>query len=503
MAMGNLQDATQRLRASRKLTRRSFFVVTAGMAAILAGCGGDSDESGATGTSGTQAPASSATPGSGGSGRSGGSGSGKAVVPLFTTENDPQTLAFYEATIAAFKEEHPDVEVEITLYQDENQLQYLTTAFETGTDLGIFAPPSGHIATWARQGHLLPIDPIIERIGPDDFLPGTRIVVDGSDYAMPFQANASAVWVRQDLIEAEGLPLPTTYEEYLAIAETLHGKDGIIGIASATGAVPQMTLQFFTPYILQSGWDYFDREGNLTFDQPDVLEAVKRFAGIMKYTSPSLYNGTYQDILTTFISGRAALGTFPGRLGVNLASQNPEIAEKTTVVPPPVGPFMTGQLFFGGIQHYVVHSKTAHPEEALAFLEFMTTGTRALEFAMTVPGHLLPPLESVRKMVPDYESEFMSKHGDWVRTLNDMVPNAMNPSLSMGSVNNHQYKEKLSNVCPWAAEVWGSPPIDGTMFQEILIQGKDPEQAWSEAAEKMRAIAERWKSENPDWTPTV
>ncbi len=221
----------------------------------------------------------------------------------------------------------------------------------------------------------------------------------------------------------------------------------------------------------------------------------------MRYASPSLYNATFQDILSAYISGRAAMGTFPGRLGVNLAEQNPEIAEVTTVVPVPAGPFMTGELLFGGIQHYSVHAETAYPEEALVFLEFMTTGERSLDFAMTVPGHLLPPLQSVRDLIPTYESEFMTRHGDWVIALSEMVPDAMSPILSMGSVSGGQYLGRLSNLCPWASQIWGSPPIDGTMFQEILINGTDPEQAWTAAAEQMGAAAEQWKQENPDWEP--
>ena len=426
---------------------------------------------------------------------------GAITIPLFTTENDPNSLAFFERTIAAFQEDNPNVSVEITLYQDENQLQYITTAFETGTDLGIFAPGSANIAEWAAQGQLLPLTPMIERIGVDDFLPGTRIVVDGQDYAMPVQSNASALWVRRDLLEAEGLPIPTTYEEYLAAAQALNGKDGLIGVSSGVGAVPQLTLQYFTPYIHQAGWDYFDFEGNLTFDQPAVLESVVRFADIMRNASPSMYNATFQDILTAFISGRAVFGTFPGRMGVNLAAQNPELAENVTVVATPAGPFMTGQLLFGGIQHMVIYARTAYPEETLAFLEFMTTGERSLDFAMTVPGHLLPPLKSVRALVPTYQSEFMSKYGDWVITLNDLVPNAFSPALSMGAVSDNTYLGRVSNLCPWAQRLWGSPPIDGTMFQQILIEGQEPEAAWTAAADAMRAESDAWKAENPDWTP--
>lgn len=426
----------------------------------------------------------------------------KITIPLFTSENDPNTLAFYENTIKAFQEQvDPNVELEIALYRDENQLEYLTTAFETGTDLGIFSPPDAQVPDWVAQGHLLPLTSMIQEIGVDDFIAGTRVVIDGEDYLMPYQANASALWCRVDLLEQEGLKPPTTYEEYLAAAQALHGKDGLIGVASAVGTVPAMTLQFFTPYIHQAGWDYYDQAGNLTFDQPGVLEAVRRFADIMRNTSPSFYNGTFADILNVYAAGRAVFGTFPGRLGVNTAEVAPDIAEKSTVVPVPAGPFMTGKLLFGGVEHYAIHAKTAYPEEAQAFLKFMTTAERALEFSMTVPGHILPALQSVRTLVPSYQSDYMSAHGDWVIALNEMVPDAFSPDLSMGAVNNNQYLGRISNYCPWGAAIWGSPPVDGTMFQEILIEGSDPEQAWAKAAETMGQAAAAWKAQNPDWTP--
>ena len=136
----------------------------------------------------------------------------------------------------------------------------------------------------------------------------------------------------------------------------------------------------------------------------------------------------------------------------------------------------------------------------LAFLEHLTTGERSLDFAMTVPGHLLPPLESVRKLVPSYKSDFMSKHGEWVTTLLKLAPNAQNSSLSMGSVNNQTY-EKISNICPWGAQIWNSSPIDGALFQEILINKKDPEAAWIAASAQLKAAADKWKQENPSWKP--
>jgi ABC-type glycerol-3-phosphate transport system substrate-binding protein len=192
----------------------------------------------------------------------------------------------------------------------------------------------------------------------------------------------------------------------------------------------------------------------------------------------------------------------PGRLGVNTAAKAPEIADKTGVLPVPAGPFMTGKILRTGIQHYTVYGKTAQPDETLKFLQYLTTGERELDFAMTVPGHLLPPLNSVRAKVKDYKSDFMSKHGDWVTALNEMVTNTSDPILMMGSVNNAAFK-KATNVCPWSEQVWGSPAVDNVLFQEILIQNKDPEQAWKDASAKLKQTVEKWKAENPGWKPAA
>jgi ABC-type glycerol-3-phosphate transport system substrate-binding protein len=477
-----------------EIDRREFLILAAGLsvAAIVAACN----------------PTSSASPSASGPVASGGAPTptprtGRRTVPLYTTENDPSTLAFYASVIASFQGDYPDVDVPITIYQDENQLQYLTTALQTGTDIGVFGPPPSFIADWARQGFLLPLSTLVKQIGESDFLDGTRVVVDGEDYAIPFQANASAVYYRKDLLEAAGIAVPKTYDEYLGAVTELNGRDGIVGIASSVSPSPQLPLQFFTPYIHQAGWDYYNKDGELRFDQPDVLEAVKRYVAIMANTTENFYNAGFGDIQTAYIGGQAAFATFPGRLGVNLDRQAPAIADVTGVIGIPAGPFMTGQLHFGGTQHYSISATTANPDEAAAFLEALSTGENALAFALTVPGHLLPPLESVRALLRSAEHPYIAKHQDWMTTFLDLVPGAMSPSLSMGSVDGKSFTKKLSNVCPWGSEVWTNPPVDGNMLQEILINKKDPEAAWTEASKAMGDIAANWKAANPGWTPSA
>lgn len=429
------------------------------------------------------------------------------VIPLYTVENDPATLAFYNMVIAKFEAAHPGHRVTVTVYSDSNQLQYLTTAFQNGVDVGIFSPPVSSFPDMHADGYLADIGDVIARVGEDDFLPGTRVMIGGRDYGMPLQSNSSLVYYRKDLLERAGLSVPRTYDEYLNAIRALHGRDGRIGIAMAVGATPQLPLQFFAPYLYQSGWDYFDAQGNLTFDQPDVLDAVRRFTAVMEYTSPSLKNAQFGDIVNAYTAGQAAFATFPGRLGVALTEKAPDLAAVTGVMPIPAGPFMTADLHFGSGQQYGLFSRTSNPTLAKELLLMLTTGDDALEFALTVPGHLLPPLKSVqeklRERMASSGNEYIHQHRDWVTTFLDHVANAMTSSVSMGAVTRRTFEGKTLNLMPWGRGIWPSPAIDGDMFSEILIGGVPPEQAWRTACDRMRTVADEWKAENPDWRPEV
>lgn len=463
--------------SSIELSRRGFLGVAGGVsaAAVLAAC----------------------SPG-------GGSG-GEKVVPFFTTEGDPQSLAFYKGVISTFEKNNPGVKIQLTAYTDENVLQYLQTAFSTGADVGVFSPPPSWITEWAGRGYLLPIDDLVKSIGEDDFVPGTRVVVDGSDYAMPFQSNASALYYRKDLLDAAGIAPSTTYDDYLGAVQEMNGRDGMIGIASIAGGSPQALLQFFTPYVHQTGWSYFGKDGSVQFGRPEVLEAFTRYIAIMQNASPGMYSAAFPEIVTAYSSGKAAFATFPGRLGVNLFDTSPQIAENTGVIGIPAGPFETAKLHFGAPLHYSIYSKTKYPDEALAFLEALTTGQAALDFAMTVPGLLIPPRistgDELRGLIDSGATPYLEKHGDWVRTFLDLSPAAASPSLQMGAVENKKV-DKVSNPAPWGSEIWTSPPIDGQMVQQVLINKVDPEQAWTEAVSRIEGIRESWLADNPDWKPT-
>lgn len=472
-----------------EIDRREFMLLTAGLsaAAILAACstGGESGKS-----------------------------SKKVTVPFYTTENTAAALAFFSSAILEYQKDHPDVNIPINFYNELTQVSFLNNAFRQKQDVGIFVPPTPSVPEWARSGILLPLDDLVKKIGPDEFYDGTRTIINGHDWAMAFQNPATGIWYRKDVLAQVGVnELPKTYNDLMAALALVHGRNGMIGISSgASSSDPELLLYCMFPYIAQSGWGYFAKDGKLTFNQPEVGDAVVRYTDMLKkYSTKSYANTSYSDLVSGFVGGRVVFAHYGGRIGVNVVAQNPKIAEATGFGPEPAGPFMTGQLAWKIPQGYSISAHTESPATAMDFLRFLTTGENAIRYALTAPGQLFPVTKSTAKAFLDPSNQliaadpFMSKpyFREWVNTTVSLVPTAVNEELQMGAVNNHTLKQ-ISNVNPFTADLWNANVAPDTkMVQQIVLGGADPKTAWKDACTTMDQVATKWLKAHPSWKPTA
>jgi ABC-type glycerol-3-phosphate transport system substrate-binding protein len=440
---------------------------------------------------------------------------GNNVVPFYTTENDPGTLAFMATAIRTFQTAHTNIQVPVNLYSDGQATSFLENAFRTKHDVGIFSPNVQTVPGWAQAGYLMQLDDVVKSIGVDDFIDGTRITLNGHDYQIPFQKSATGLWYRKDVLAQVGVHSPpTTYDDWVSVLKMVNGRNGMIGFASGIGGDFAANTQWhLTPFIAQQGWGYYTHDGKLTFNQPEVFDGIQRFINLMKnYSSKELYNAGVGDPLQAFVTGRAVFADYTGRVPPNVYDQGTQqiIDGMDFMGAPPAGPFNTGKLNMGFAKGYCVYAGTKAPKEALELLQSITSGDSALMYALTVPGQPLPPLKSVTKSFLDPSNKtiaankYMSKPAfrDAVAKVAALVPYAVNDQLQMGAVNDHQYKG-ISNVCPWASDAWKTSGPDTTMLQEVLINGKDAKQSWQDANSKLDQAAKNWLSAHKDWKPAA
>jgi ABC-type glycerol-3-phosphate transport system substrate-binding protein len=417
------------------------------------------------------------------------------IIPFFTTESDPDQLAVLQSLIAEYQNLNPGIEVDIVIASPASRGTRLLTSLASGADLGIFEIEPALMSQWADAGYLLPIDDVVTSIGADDFVEGSLFRQNETTYAVPYAVSVYGLWVRKDLFEQAGLPLPSTYNEVLQAAKALT-KNETYGIALPAGQ-NIATVNYFSTFLWQNGGDYFTCDGDVAFGEPQSLEAVRRWQALTQYAPPGFTTWGFSEQIDAFVTGRVAMAMYAGRLGAQLEETHPELADKVTVIFPPWG---EQKVTLGVWSRFAIASGTKNQAEAKAFLQWLVSGDRLLRYDSVLPGHMIPPLKSVREQALNNPSTDSQKHADWIQSFYDWSALTNHPAMNMGSVNGKEF-HRSEVAPPWAWEVFGTPGIVDTMLQDVA-NGKDPEKAWQEAVLEMQQAVNAWKSMHPEWEVT-
>ncbi|NOT03127.1 MAG: sugar ABC transporter substrate-binding protein [Anaerolineales bacterium] len=414
------------------------------------------------------------------------------IIPFFTTESDPDQLAVLQSLITEYQNLNPGIEVDIVIASPASRGTRLLTSLASGADLGIFEIEPALMSQWADAGYLLPLDDVVTNIGADDFVEGSLFRQNETTYAVPYAVSVYGLWVRKDLFEQAGLPLPSTYDEVLRAAKILTNNQ-TYGIALPAGQ-NIATVNYFSTFLWQNGGDYFTCDGGVAFGEPQALEAVRRWQALTQYAPPGFTTWGFPEQIDAFVNGRVAMAMYAGRLGVQLEESHPELADKVTVIFPPWG---QQKVTLGVWSRFAIASGTKNQTEAKAFLQWLVSGDRLLRYDNVLPGHMIPPLNSVREETLINPSAYTQTHADWIQSFYDWSAFTNHPAMNMGSVSGGKFTR--SDIAPpWAWEVFGTPGIVDTMLQDVA-NGNDPEQAWQEAVNEMKQAVDAWKSMHPQW----
>ncbi len=415
------------------------------------------------------------------------------VIPFFTTESDPGQLAVLQQLILEYQQLNPGIEVDIVLASPASRGSRLLTALASGADLGIFEIEPTLMPQWVDAGYLLPLDDVVTAIGEQDFVAGSLFRQNEHIYAVPYAVSVYGLWLRTDLLQQAGLPIPQNYDQLLAAAKTLTRGD-TYGLALPAGQ-NIATVNYFSIFLWQNGGDYFTCDGNVAFGEPAALEAVKRWAALAQYAPPGHTTWGYREQIDSFLNGRVAMAIYGGRLGVQLHESDPALARNVTVIFPPFG---DQQVTLGVWSRFAIANGTKNKPEAKAFLQWLVSGDRLLRYDSTLPGHMIPPLESVRARALDDASAYSRAHSDWIRSFYEWSAYTNHPAMNMGSLRDGQF-QRSGQVPPWAWEVFGQPGLVDSMLQEIALGARDPESAWQATVDKMETLVSGWKGSHPGW----
>lgn len=236
------------------------------------------------------------------------------TITFWSTELQPARVERQQAIIDAFEAENPGVNVELVV-ADENLLdQLMTLNVAAGSPPDVVLHPLQLTAKWYNDG-LLDAEfatRVIESLGVDTFTNGSLSLVEtpegGMYAAIPSDGWGQMLLYRKDLFDEAGLEAPTSYEAIMAAAEALHDpENGFVGFLGASSPSQLYTWQVFEHIALANGATFVDADGNITFNSPEMVEAIQFYADVMTNYGPLESDYFWRQTRAEYLAGNGAM----------------------------------------------------------------------------------------------------------------------------------------------------------------------------------------------------
>ena len=260
--------------------------------------------------------------------------SGDGIVTVYSTIADFEAEQLEKSWADWEKENNIDIQYEFSK-EFESQIS-IRAQGGNPPDIGIFPQP-GLFADLASRGFIKPasaaVEANVDKYWSEDWKAyGT---VDDVFYGAPFKANLKGfVWFSPAKFTEWGVEVPTTWDELLAVTQTIRDKTGAapwcagFGSGDATGWPGTDWIEDLV--LRQAGPDVYDQwvANEIPFTDPAIAAAFDSLGEILlnpDYVNAgfgdvkSINSTTFQDVATPVVDGTCALthqaSFFDGFLG--------------------------------------------------------------------------------------------------------------------------------------------------------------------------------------------
>jgi multiple sugar transport system substrate-binding protein len=319
----------------------------------------------------------------------------------FMVFGDPAERTAYETLVAAFHDQHPNIDV--TLIHIPSASDYrtrLATDYAAGTQPDVSLMNFRRYAAFAANDLLEPLGPYVdesELIGRTDFYP---ITLEGFMWqaelmCIPQNISSLVVYYNSDLFDAAGVPYPSdtwNWDDFLAAAQALTQDTDGDGQIDQYGVGIEPSLFRLAPFVWQNGGpivDSMEQPTRLTLTRFPSLRALEWFVALQTehHVVPDRVAEASLDSESRFVNGTTAM-YFNSRRGTPTYRE----IERFTwdVAPLPRGEETAGVLHSDA---YCLSALTEDKTAAWTFIEFANSPEGQRIVAQS--GRTVPSLISV------------------------------------------------------------------------------------------------------------
>jgi multiple sugar transport system substrate-binding protein len=328
------------------------------------------------------------------------------VVEFWTTDNEPDRVAVYEAVAARFMAENPGIVVKIVPIQEADIGQRISTAMAANKLPDIVRMGIERVAVFAADGVLDEdaAEATIASIGESDFRDGPLAMVvnpaSGKYAAIPYDGWIQAIWYRSDIFKEVGLTPPISWADINAAADVLPGTgDLLYALGLGTDPGQNYPHQIFEQVAMSNDAWPFDAEGKVTMNTPEMIAALRFYTNLQRAAipGPQYWRGAREAyelgqagmlFYSTYIMDDLVEGSGLDE-GGNIELAEEDLAKRTGFAPRMVGP--NGSATYGQLVTLgIMKGADAAAQKVVEY--FLTDGY--MDVLTLAPFGKVPVLES-------------------------------------------------------------------------------------------------------------
>lgn len=396
---------------------------------------------------------------------------------MWHQQNQVDAREAFQGLLDDFMAANPDVEIEQQIFNWVDVKPKVMAAIAAGTTPDMLQVLPDMLVPILDTGAVQPINDLIEEIDAEVKIfdnAKAQYTKDGQIYAVPAFGIAQMLYYRKSYFEEAGITQgPSNWEELLAAAEKCHKpEEGRYGIGIPL-AQTMYTDQVLWDFILTAGGDIYDENGNITFDSPEVIEALDMMKKLSKFSPPDSTNWVWEDANNALYQGNICMIFQFGHMSNEFALQNPDNAEDLLAVPVPK---KRADGNIGMANGFAIFTTDPVKREAVdRFWKFsMAAEQNAKWLGSMSPGTVFPMSEAASPL-------YLEQPGVQRFAYN------IKPLLEVAAPTSAQYGFTHEYVPPSIGPI-AAQNLMGAAVQKMILEDVSPEDAAKWGQEQMEAV---------------
>ncbi|ARI76324.1 ABC transporter substrate-binding protein [Halobacillus mangrovi] len=295
----------------------------------------------------------------------------KVVVEFFTPKVETESI--FNELIQEFEDNHSNIDIRQVVVPGGMTVLKTRLARGDAPDLFITYPIEQDYLIRARKGYLMDLtdEPFLKRIESSI---QKRYLVDGRMYGAALTQNAVGVLYNKQHFDELNLSVPKTWSEWLAVMDELD-KEGYTPLLMPNKDLEQTSVFTLNLVANQFSKNYWNQENYSIVNDRNWIKISEKILSVLSYTQENSFEDDYYETNKLFATGKGTMfvmGTWALPL---IESVNPQL--DYGIFPFPADDSKNHNVLGGVDIGIAISADTEYPEEAKAFLSFLTKKQQA------------------------------------------------------------------------------------------------------------------------------